>query len=185
MKTNFAQTDVIASSAPATVGMFGTDNKYYFYFKFQPHEDWHSTMSLTMTFRLLFQMGSTSSDWSGVRWYDDGLAVYTNKIFTLAPSSCDNSKLSSIATNEGDNSTFYGEIDFNSNEVTILRLIEEDEQTNEDESVIRFEAGRQELKAMYWDKDGGQNPFNIELQGASYISVAAFAMTAFTALLAF
>ena len=82
MDTNFSASNVINSSYPATIGMFGVPNatdpllsKYYFYFKFKPADSNFYTVTGPVTFRVIFQMGNTSSDWTGVRWYNDTLGA--------------------------------------------------------------------------------------------------------------
>ena len=48
---------------------------------------------------------------------------------------------------------------------TIYRKIERDEQTNDDNSIIRIEAGRS-IKGTYYTKEGTSINFTTELQGA-------------------
>ena len=129
-------------------------------------------------------MGNGSSDWSGVRWPVEGSGA--GLIYALQPSSSDNSGYSSISTKEKDNSTFVGEIDTQNDLVTITRLIERDEQTNADESIVRIENARV-LKAKYWQPDAQIVDFEITLQGAysGLVSLTAFALTATVGLLSF
>ena len=192
MDENYSAGSVISDSQTATVGMFGMDAEvgfnddypsYFFYMKFQPADDFCATTT-ARTFRMLFQMGNGSSNWTGVRWANDQTASSPG-IYALNQSSLQNDKLSSVNESEKDNSTFYGEIDCGNNEITILRLIERDEQTNTDESIIRIEKGRV-LSGKYWDLTSSMVDFEITLQGAvSGLVMAASALTASVTLLSF
>lgn len=172
MDNNYTASAVIDDSTPATIGMFGVKktgveeyDSYYFWMEFKPADVFCGYAS-EKTFRLLFQMGNGSSDWTGVRWYNDGASGsgYTGT-YELQKSSIENSKISNLTGNEGDNSTFEGTYDCDNNIVQILRLIERDEQTNDDETIIRIERGRV-LDAIYWDQAGSRIEFEITLEGA-------------------
>ena len=80
MDTNFAASAVIDDNSPATIGMFGVKktgdeeyDSYYFWMDFVPADAFCGYAS-EKTFRLLFQMGNGSSNWTGVRWYNDGFS---------------------------------------------------------------------------------------------------------------
>ena len=49
--------------------MYGKDDKYYFYMAFTADEDdeWWTSQVVSKTFRVIFQMGNTLSDWNGVQ----------------------------------------------------------------------------------------------------------------------
>ena len=115
-------------------------------------------------------MGNGSSDWEGVRWYyDTGAYTFTN--YWLKPSSIANSNLSAPDDYERDNSDFTGYINPTTGYLTILRQTENDEQTNDDESIVRIEKGRI-LQGYYWDAQSARQGFEITLEGA-YKSVVA------------
>ena len=61
MDENYTAGSVVSDSSPATVGMFGDNNNYYFYFKFKPaNSEWAAntidgvTITAGTTFRVLF-----------------------------------------------------------------------------------------------------------------------------------
>ena len=172
MDDNATYDSIIDSNTPGTIGMFGPTKvqgdqfrKYYFWFEFKPAEQF-CAFTTPVTFRLLFQMGDGSSDWSGVRWYNDGTGDAStgftgaaadggNSVFSLQPSSILNSQISTPDGNERDNSTFEGYYDCTNNNVVIIRETERDEQTTTDESIIRIERARV-LDAIYWDSSSNR-----------------------------
>ena len=91
---------------------------------------------------------------------------------------------SNILSDSRDNSTFDGYIHWYYGDdgtasappskctVYINRLIEREEQTETDGSVVRIETGRS-LKGAYYQKDGTAISFTVELQGAMNSLVAA------------
>ena len=137
-------------------------------------------------------MGNTQSEWTGVKLsvsvtlnengYYDFLPISCTNAIKIAGSS-------QIETDARDNSTFKGYMHFydasdnavadsddlaspwlgNAGSKTIdtsiayvQRLIEKDEQTDTDETVIRIEAGRS-LKGTYYQKDGTGINFTVDL----------------------
>ena len=67
MYTSWQQTNITEDNTNGTIGMFGTsDDKYYFYMKFTVTEEdaWENVVE-PKTFRMLFQMGDTLSEWTG------------------------------------------------------------------------------------------------------------------------
>ena len=95
--------------------MFGTDEKYYFYMKFTADADdlWQQASTSNKTFRMLFQMGNTQSDWEGVK-LDLTTDVSSDTLFDMLPLAVDNdSKITGNAAIESagtDNSTFEGQM---------------------------------------------------------------------------
>lgn len=183
MDDNATYDAIIDGSSPGTIGMFGAQKvtgdqfrKYYFWFQFKPADNF-CALATASTFRVLFQMGDGSSDWEGVRWYNDGseAAGFTG-VFSLQPSSLSNSNTSNPSGNERDNSTFEGYYDCDNNQVTIIRETERDEQTNTDETIIRIEAARV-LDAIYWDSGNNRQTFEITIEGG-YKSVVALSAAA-------
>ena len=186
MDDNATYDSIIDASTPGTVGMFGAKKvdgdqyrKYYFWFTFKPADNF-CALTTPATFRLLFQMGNGSSDWEGVRWYNDGTGDPTtgfSGVYSLQQSSLSNSNTSNPSGNERDNSTFEGYYDCDNNEVTIIRETERDEQTNTDETVIRIEKARV-LDAIYWDAGNNRQTFEITLEGGykSFVALSAAAI---------
>lgn len=115
-------------------------------------------------------MGNVSSDWTGVRWFNDGFGPYTD-IYDLQPSSLTNDNISAPTGNESNNSSFYGQYDAANNEVTIVREILRTEQDTDDESILRIENGRT-LEGNYWDNTATKKSFEIEIQGATSVVLA-------------
>ena len=134
-------------------------------------------------------MGNTQSEWTGVKL---AVSVTINETgyYDFLPISCTNAiKIagsSQIETDARDNSTFQGYMYFYDGSTTpvdpvpnpwvgttgsatiststayVQRLIEQDEQTDTDETVIRLEAGRS-LKGTYYQKDGTGINFTVDL----------------------
>ena len=137
-------------------------------------------------------MGNTQSEWTGVKLavsvtlnengYYDFLPISCTNAIKIAGSS-------QIETDARDNSTFKGYMHFYDASSTgvetndnlnspwigtqgsktidtsiayVQRLIEKDEQTDTDETVIRLEAGRS-LKGTYYQKDGTGINFTVDL----------------------
>lgn len=71
-------------------------------------------------------MGNGSSDWEGVRWYYD-TGAYATDYYELLPCSVANSDLSSVDTEERDNSDFTGYINPTTGYLTIFRQTLDDE----------------------------------------------------------
>jgi len=112
-------------------------------------------------------MGNTLSDWTGVTLAVNSASTYAStacpQTITLSQISMTNSIKTggnqSIIDSARDNSTFAGRIVFESADATttpvtratakILRLIEKDEQTEDDGTIERIEAGRS-LKGTYY-----------------------------------
>lgn len=159
-------------------------------------------------------MGNTQSEWTGVKLAITN-TLNENGYYDFLPISCTNAiKIagsSQIETDARDNSTFKGYMHFydadNSaisdsladpwtgaaGSVTIdnalayvQRLIEQDEQTDTDETVIRLEAGRS-LKGTYYQKDGTGINFTVDLQSAisSLVGATGLAIAATVSLLTF
>ena len=111
---------------------------------------------------MLFQMGDTSSEWTGVQ-FSVSVDIAATGLNDLDKISVTNSQKTqgfpNISSNALDNSTFGGTIEFlktgstiDKCEVTIQRKIEREEQTLTDGSIIRIEAGRS-LVGTYYNKD--------------------------------
>ena len=97
---------------PGTIGMFGTGEKYYFWMSFTANTSdlWYAAAaSGGKDFILLFQMGDTQSDWTGVT-YELTTDISTDTYFELTKLSATNEVktggFSSIETDGRDNSTF-------------------------------------------------------------------------------
>ena len=141
MLTTWTATGVTTDNTVGKVGMFGTNDAYYFYMKFNANSSdaWWDAAVANKTFRMMFQMGNTLSDWTGVEkiitvpGYTsfptivplDKISV-TNTVYT--------SGVTEINAKKRDNSTFLGCIELSgtgttgsSSDVTILRLIEREE----------------------------------------------------------
>ena len=58
MNQAWTQTSINNANTPGTIGMYGTDDKYYFYMTFVANNDdaWHDG-STAKDFRIIFQMG--------------------------------------------------------------------------------------------------------------------------------
>ena len=65
----FEPTSITASDTKGTIGMYGENDKYYFYMAFTADEDdeWWTSQVVSKNFRVIFQMGNTLSDWTGVQ----------------------------------------------------------------------------------------------------------------------
>lgn len=168
--------------------MFGDGTAYYFYMNFEPMVDdqWWDGAIQEKNFRVLFQMGGTLSDWSGVSFtHDSSITVAsTSKLNQI---SCQNSIKTAgsaqIISESRDNSTFFGYIQWvasaslvDSASVFIVRKIEEEEQTTDDQEIVRIETLR-ELKGTYYQKDGTGINFTVELLGAMSSQIAALGIT--------
>ena len=206
MSSTWEQSSITESSTAGTIGMYGQADVYYFYHKFQPANDdeWWDAQTLEKDFRVIYQMGNTLSDWTGVTkaftssdtYHSDtsvtevvldGISM-TNSIKTGGDST--------IETNARDNSTFLGKLTFDYGDtptapptkciVEIQRVIERDEQTEDDGSIERIETGRS-LKGTYYQKDGTGISFTTELTGAmnSLAAAAGVALASTALLLAF
>lgn len=121
-------------------------------------------------------MGEGSSDWEGVRWYNDGAGTdgsggYSGSYYWLLPSSLANDKINDATDNERDNSDFMGIYDTVDGIITIIRETTRDEQTLADGSVTRIEKGRT-LSGWYWNASGGTDSFEFTLEGAHQVLLA-------------
>lgn len=134
-------------------------------------------------------MGNTLSDWTGVTIKTTTSSTYTaDQEYDLDQISMTNSIKTggntSINDSARDNSTFKGKITFINGDsgniercnVVIVRLIERDEQTEDDGSIQRIENGRS-LKGTYYQKDGTGINFTVELQGAINSLVGCIGLT--------
>ena len=134
-------------------------------------------------------MGNTLSDWTGVTIKTTTSSTYTaGDEYDLDQISMTNSIKTggntSINDSARDNSTFKGKITFINGDsgniercnVVIVRLIERDEQTEDDGSIQRIENGRS-LKGTYYQKDGTGINFTVELQGAINSLVGCIGLT--------
>ena len=187
--------------------MYGTDNAYYFYHTFEPDsaDEWWDGSVLEKNFRVIYQMGDTLSDWTGVTLNISSTDPYLNAVTAntaLDKISMTNSIKtggnSNILSDSRDNSTFNGYIDWYYGEsgseaapptkctVYINRLIEKTEQTLDDGTVVRIESGRS-LKGAYYQKDGTAISFTVELQGAlnSLVTAAGLAIASTALLISF
>ena len=204
MTQTWEQSSITESSTTGTIGMYGTDDVYYFYHTFQPANDdeWWNAQTLEKDFRVIYQMGNTLSDWTGVTKAFTSSDTYHSSTsvseVTLDGISMTNSIKtggdSTIETNARDNSTFLGKLTFDYDGgtppskciVEIQRLIERTEQTEDDGSIERIETGRS-LKGTYYQKDGTGISFTVELTGAmnSLAAAAGVALASTALLLAF
>ena len=133
-------------------------------------------------------MGNTLSDWTGVTIKTTTSSNYMAQEYDLYQISMTNSIKTggntSINDSARDNSTFKGKITFLNGDsgsiercnVVIVRLIERDEQTEDDGSIQRIENGRS-LKGTYYQKDGTGINFTVELQGAINSLVGCIGLT--------
>ena len=117
MDKEWSQTSV--TEANGTIGMYGQDNAYYFYHYFQPENDdeWWDGTVLEKNFRVIYQMGDTLSDWTGVTLNIAASDNYHNTVqdpTQLKKISMTNSIKtggnSNILSDSRDNSTFDGYI---------------------------------------------------------------------------
>lgn len=195
MNYNWEETSITEPAQKGIIGMFGEGDSYYFFMNFMPMKDdqWENGSIQTRNFRVLFQMGGTLSDWEGVKYTHDVEQSETTVL--LDQISCQNSIKTAgsaqIISDARDNSTFFGFMTFSSaagdgtvdtTTVYIVRKIEEDEQTTEDQEIIRIENTR-ELKGTYYQKDGTGINFTVELLGAMSSQIAAGIALASSALL--
>ena len=193
--------------------MYGTNDAYYFYHTFEADsaDEWWDGSVLEKNFRVIYQMGDTLSDWTGVTLniastdtyatladFTDLSVTYTalNKISMT--NSIKTGGNSNILSDSRDNSTFNGYIHWYYGEagseaspptkctVYINRLIEKTEQTLDDGTVVRIESGRS-LKGAYYQKDGTAISFTVELQGAlnSLVTAAGLAIASTALLISF
>ena len=99
--------------------MYGTDSKYYFWMEFIAAEDWFGASGSQPSFLMLFQMGDSQSEWTGVTiTLSDSISPKT-----LTPISCKQSDKTSgadtVLTNGGDDSTFEGILTDNSGTTSV------------------------------------------------------------------
>ena len=72
MDQAWSQTSITEDDTTGTIGMYGSEvdgePKYYFYHHFQPPEadEWWDGSITEKDFRVIYQMGDTLSDWTGV-----------------------------------------------------------------------------------------------------------------------
>ena len=69
MAQTWSETSVNHDGTNAVVGMFGSDEGYFFYMEFEPNQDdewWDPSCCSEKIFAMLFQMGETQSEWTGV-----------------------------------------------------------------------------------------------------------------------
>ena len=68
MDREWKQTSITDGDTSGTIGMYGSNDAYYFYHTFQPSNDdeWWDGSVLNKNFRVIYQMGDTLSDWTGV-----------------------------------------------------------------------------------------------------------------------
>ena len=121
-------------------------------------------------------MGGQQSDWTGLQKSISALNAGGSKV-ALDPVAVTNSVKTQgdaqIASQSNDNSTFKGYLEFiTTNSVTntivyMNRIIERDEQTDTDETIVRIEAGRS-LKGTYYTREGTGISFTTELQSALF-----------------
>ena len=141
-------------------------------------------------------MGGQQSDWTGLYLSISALKTSGTKE-ALQPISVTNSVktqgASQIDSQSRDNSSFAGYLEWTANTASVIstmvymnRLIEREEQTEDDESVIRIEAGRS-LKGTYYTRDGTGISFTTELQGAmlSYSASVGLLVASCATLMAF
>ena len=206
MNREWKQTSITDGDTSGTIGMYGTDDAYYFYHYFQPSADdeWWDGTVLEKNFRVIYQMGDTLSDWTGVTLNVASSDTYHNAVQSgtqLKKISMTNSIKtggnSNILSDSRDNSTFDGYIDWyygddgattppTKCEVYINRLIEKSEQTLDDGTIVRIESGRS-LKGAYYQKDGTAISFTVELQAAlnSLVAAAGLAIASTALLISF
>lgn len=104
MDETFVQDNMTKASTNGVLGMYGTDDVYYFWLNFIPAQDIISTSTY---FYFWVQMGDASSDWEGV--------TYSNTASTMSasvdcePLSATNSVYASAdSSNYDDDSSFNG-----------------------------------------------------------------------------
>ena len=130
------------------MGLFGSDDKYFFYMKFTPYSNVSATAGW---FRMWFQIGNTSSPWHGVYYQNVAGTALTDDV-QLNEVSATNTVFTSNQSEEfDDDSSFQGVMD-RDGVVTIWHEVLKREQTTDDQSIIRIEKKR-ELLCKY-DKDG-------------------------------
>ena len=67
MNRAWTQTSINEVATPGTIGMYGTDDKYYFYMTFKANSaDAWQDGNTSKDFRIIFQMGGQQSDWTGL-----------------------------------------------------------------------------------------------------------------------
>ena len=134
MNTSWTATSVTNDGQPGTIGMYGTDDKYYFWMDFTASDSdlWHASGASPKDFILLFQMGDTQSDWTGVTLNlttDVSGTTYETLDKLSAANAIKTGGFSNIETDGRDNSTFEGYLTLtaDSTSCTIRRLIERSE----------------------------------------------------------
>jgi len=144
---------------------------------------------------MLFQMGNTQSEWTGLR-LEIPSGTLSDGYYELEPISISNDDrlvgVDQIAANRQDNSDFSGYMKVETDGATvkefiyIIRETEREEQTTEDESVIRIERARI-LDGVYYSFQAESIPFEITLTGAlsGFVTGAGVAMASIAALMAF
>ena len=177
MKQNWEQTSVTSDNG--TIGMFGTNEKYYFFMKYEAEssELWYQGSTQEKDYILLFQMGDTQSEWTGVQYNIDS-DLSTTAGYELSPLSVTNDVKTrgrdQILTDGRNNSDFSGYFNFDSNdnsiEIQVIRETLKDEQTTDDNSIIRIERGRS-LSGTHFTASG--TAVNFEVTLASAVSLAA------------
>ena len=146
---------------------------------------WYQAGSSAKDFILLFQMGDTQSDWTGVTYELTTDITEDTDVTLLALSATNEVKtggFSSIETDGRDNSTFEGYLSLTTSSCTctIERIIERSEQTLDDGTVERIERGRN-LKGTYYQSDNTGVIFTVELEQAVDKVVAVGLLIATTA----
>ena len=156
---------------------------------------WYQGATASKTFRMLFQMGDTLSEWTGVTNTITtdiaSAATYVDFLPISVTNSIKTSGATSIVSDAGDNSTFEGYIEYTNAAAPLVkphirRLIEKTEQTNSDGTIVRIETGRS-LKGTYYQISTTGIIFTVTLEGAlnSLVGVAGITLAACTTLLAF
>ena len=185
----WTESSVTRANTVGTVGMVGdeTADTYFFYMKFVPFVD--IELIDNGGFALWFQMGDTTSEWTGVSFTKDGSTWDGD--YNMDPISSSNSSLNTGTTSDyANNSDFMGVVITGDaiwyTEVWRYTTKEEQdyEDSNGDEAVIRIENGRL-LRAIY--KSGAvSTPFELELTGGVLaFSTPMLALGSLIAMLAF
>lgn len=193
MKNDWQQTSVTEDNTSGTIGMFGENDRYYFYMKITVNSGdlWQQALTQNKEFMMIFQMGDTQSEWTGLQYsLDDDLISGHDKIQLDKLSVTNDVKTqgaSQISTDGRNNSDFEGTLAYSGDDVVIelLRETEKSEQTDDDGSVVRIEAGRS-LSGTYYSSTGSAVNFEVTLTNAvSLVGLAGLCLATSITMLAF
>ena len=164
-------------------------------------DNWWQGATTATNFLMLFQIGNTSSMWEGVTYVNSADITSAGSVELYRSSTTntlkDTDTAATMATNDIalasslSNDQFKGYLSFTGNPVDattvyIQRHIQNAEQTLDDGTIVRMEAGRV-LKGTYYQNDGTAILFSTTLLGAmqSFVSVAGITIASSVAMLAF